>query len=409
MAYHKRQYNADGQSAESRALDKFAELMIEKIKSIQTDWHKPWFTEGSMRWPKNLDGREYNGMNALCLMLHCERNGYKIPVFCTFNRVAGLNYSADKDGTKKPLMDSNGEKLPTVTVNKGEKAFPVMLTSFTVIHKDTRQKIPYDEYRHLTDEQKKDYNVYPKLNVYQVFNIDQTNMREARPDMYERIARENDTGRQAFVDREKFSFPVMDEMIKHGLWVCPINLRHQDHAYYSPSTDEIVLPEKTQFKDGQSFYGTAFHEMIHSTGAKSRYDRFKPGSTFGSPDYGREELVAELGAALVASRYGIVKNVKSDSAAYLKSWLMEIKESPDFIKTTLQDVKRATSMLSQRIDLVQGQIDSYQSLRGSDDVYPDIYDIDSDGNTLELIGARNMFEPDLEPVEAPFKGVSRGR
>ncbi|MBP3288303.1 MAG: hypothetical protein J6L79_03615 [Muribaculaceae bacterium] len=166
---------------------------------------------------------------------------------------------------------------------------------------------------------------------------------------------------------------------------------------------------RIQFKDGQSFYGTAFHEMVHSTGAKYRYDRFKPGSTFGSPDYGREELVAELGAALVASRYGIVKNVKSDSAAYLKSWLMEIKESPDFIKTTLQDVKRATSMLSQRIDLVQGQIDSYQSQRGSDDVYPDIYDIDSDGDTTELIGARNMFEPDPEPVEAPFKGVSRGR
>lgn len=85
MAYHKRSYNNDGQSAESRALEKFAELMIDKIKSIQTDWHKPWFTEDSLKWPKNLSGREYNGMNALGLMLHCEKNGYKIPVFCTFS------------------------------------------------------------------------------------------------------------------------------------------------------------------------------------------------------------------------------------------------------------------------------------------------------------------------------------
>ncbi|MCM1511117.1 MAG: ArdC family protein [Clostridium sp.] len=84
MAYHKRSYNNDGQSAEGRALEKFAELMIDKIKSIQTDWHKPWFCEGSLKWPKNLSGREYNGMNALGLMLHCEKNGYKIPVFCTF-------------------------------------------------------------------------------------------------------------------------------------------------------------------------------------------------------------------------------------------------------------------------------------------------------------------------------------
>ncbi len=409
MAYHKRQYNPDGQSAESRALDKFAELMIEKIKAIQSDWQKPWFTEDSLKWPKNLSGREYKGMNAIGLMLHCEKNGYKIPVFCTFNRVNGLNYSTDKDGLKKPLTDSNGEKLPTVSVNKGEKAFPVMLTSFTVVHKETRQKLPYEEYRKLTDEQKKDYNVYPKLNVYQVFNIDQTNMREARPELYEKIVAENDTARQAEVDREKFSFPAMDEMIKHNLWLCPIKLMRQDQAYYSPSKDEIVLPEKAQFIDGQSFYGTAFHEMIHSTGERSRLDRLKPGSTFGSTEYGREELVAELRAALVASRYGIVKNMKADSAAYLKSWLDSLRESPDFIKTTLQDVKRASSMLGQRIDIVQGQIDAYQQFCGSDEVYPDIYDLDDDGNTMEPVHLNPVFEPEFEPEEAPFKGFTRGR
>lgn len=408
MAYHKRSYNNDGQSAEGRALEKFAELMIDKIKSIQTDWHKPWFCEGSLKWPKNLSGHEYNGMNALGLMLHCEKNGYKIPVFCTFHRVNGLNYSADKDGSKKSLTDSNGEKLPVVSVNKGEKAFPVMLTSLTVIHKETKEKIPYNEYQRLTDEEKKDYNVYPKQNVYQVFNIDQTNMKETRPELYDKIAKENDMSQQDSVDKEKFAFPAMDEMIKHNLWVCPIHLRHQDQAYYSPGRDEIVLPEKTQFKDGQSFYGTAFHEMVHSTGALWRLDRLKPGSTFGSAEYGREELVAELGAALVASRYGIVKNIKSDSAAYLKSWLQSLKESPDFIKTTLQDVKRATSMLGQRIDIVQGQIDCYQSSMGSDSVYPDIYDIDGDGNTVEPVHV-HPFDPDFEPEEAPFRGTHRGR
>ena len=409
MAYQKRRYNADGQSAESRALDKFAELMIEKIKAIKSDWHKPWFTEGSMKWPKNLSGREYNGMNAIGLMLHCEKNGYTIPVFCTFNRVNGLNYSTGKDGERKPLTDGNGERLPTVSVNKGEKAFPVMLTSFTVVHKETRQKLPYEDYKKLTDEQKKDYNVYPKLNVYQVFNIDQTNMREARPELYERIVAENDIAKQASVDMEKFSFPVMDEMIKHNLWCCPIRLVHQDEAYYSPSRDEIVLPEKTQFMNGEAFYGTAFHEMIHSTGEQSRLDRLKPGSIFGSAEYSREELVAELGAALVASRYGIVKNIKSDSAAYLKSWLDNLKESPDFIKTTLQDVKRASFMLGHRIDMVQGQIDGYQQSHGSDEVYPDIYDLDGDGNTMEPVHLRPVFDPEYEPEEAPFKGVSRGR
>lgn len=64
MAY-KKDNTSDGRTAEDRALDRFAEMMIEKISSIQQDWRKPWFTEGTTAWPKNLSGREYNGMNAL--------------------------------------------------------------------------------------------------------------------------------------------------------------------------------------------------------------------------------------------------------------------------------------------------------------------------------------------------------
>ena len=58
-------YHRDGPSAEDRALERFTELMIEKISTLKKDWSKPWFTEGMMKWPKNLSGREYNGMNAL--------------------------------------------------------------------------------------------------------------------------------------------------------------------------------------------------------------------------------------------------------------------------------------------------------------------------------------------------------
>ena len=79
-------------------------------------------------------------------------------------------------------------------------------------------------------------------------------------------------------------------------------------------------------------------------------------------------------SALLASRYGIAKQVKEESAAYLKSWLGSLKESPEFLKTTLFDVKRATSMISQQIDAVQERIEAK----------PDIMDVDGDGNTLEV-------------------------
>ena len=356
-----KRYNPDGPSAEERALERFTELMIKKISSIKGDWKKPWFTENFMAWPKNLSGREYNGMNALMLMLLCEENSYKLPVFCTFQRVSGLNYSTDRQGNYKPLTDANGERLPQVSVLKGEKSFPVFITTFTVVDKETKEKIKMEDYRKLSPEEQKKYSVYPKLNVHNVFNVAQTNLREARPELYEKLCERNNLKRPASLDDEKMAFAPLDEMIEKKLWVCPISLEHQDSAYYSIAKDAIVLPEKSQFINGESFYGTLLHEMTHSTGAEGRLDRIKP-AAFGSKEYAREELVAELGSALVASQYGITKTIKEDSAQYLGSWLDVLKESPEFLKTTLFDVKKASSMIAQRIDAVAEKIEAKERM-----------------------------------------------
>ena len=354
----KKFYNSDGPSAEDRALERFADMLIEKMETLQSDWKKPWFTEGSMKWPKNMNGREYNGMNALMLMLQCEKNGYKIPVFCTFDRVAALNFEKDKQGSRKPVVDADGEKLPLVSINKGEKSFPVFITTFTCIDKDSHEKIKYDDYKQMSNEEKKNIAVYPKLQIYNVFNLDQTNLKEARPELYAKLEEANKvaTG-ETKGDGKMIDFPAVDAMIEKNGWVCPIYPKHQDNAYFSISKDEIVVPEKSQFINGESFYSNLFHEMTHRTGTEERLNRFKQGNGFGSAEYSREELVAELSAALIASRYGMEKNVKEDSCAYLKSWLGSLKESPEFLKTTLLDVKRASSMITQRIDAINERIE----------------------------------------------------
>lgn len=354
----KKFYNSDGPSAEDRALERFADMLIEKMETLQSDWKKPWFTEGSMIWPKNMNGREYNGMNALMLMLQCEKNGYKIPVFCTFDRVAALNFDKNKQGDRKPMVDENGEKLPLVSINKGEKSFPVFITTFTCIDKDSHEKIKYDDYKQMSNEEKKNIAVYPKLQVYNVFNIDQTNLKEARPELYAKLEEANKvTIGEIKGEGKMIDFPAVDAMIEKNGWVCPIYPKHQDNAYFSISKDEIVVPEKSQFINGESFYSNLLHEMTHSTGTEERLNRFKQGNGFGSAEYSREELVAELSAALIASRYGMEKNVKEDSCAYLKSWLGSLKESPEFLKTTLLDVKRASSMITQRIDAINERIE----------------------------------------------------
>ena len=338
-------------------------MMIERIQSLSSKdgWKKPWFTEGSLSWPKNLSGREYNGMNALMLMMHCEKNGYKLPVFCTFDRVAGLNFTKDKQGKRQQVKGKGGEVLPQVSILKGEKSFPVFITTFTVVNKETKERVNYDDYRQMSEELRQQYNVYPKLQVYNVFNVSQTNLQEARPELYKKVE-ESCMQSKPMEMGDDYSFPPVDKMIKEDGWICPIKPLFGDSAYYSISKNEIVVPEKKQFKDEESFYSNLFHEMTHSTGAEGQLDRIKP-TSFGSEEYAREELVAELTAALTAQRYGMTKHLKGDSAAYLKSWLDSLKESPQFIKTTLMDVKKASSMLTQHIDKMALEIEKTQSAK----------------------------------------------
>ena len=96
MAKKKFASSYDGRSAEDKAMDKFAELMIEKITNLQGDWKKPWFSPQAAQLPKNLSGRQYNGMNSIILMLQQERNGWQTSRYATFDRIMGLNFSQDK-------------------------------------------------------------------------------------------------------------------------------------------------------------------------------------------------------------------------------------------------------------------------------------------------------------------------
>lgn len=340
----------DGESMESKALAEFGSLMVEKIKSISEDWKKPWFSPQAAQPPMNMQGRSYNGFNSIILMLQQEKNGWQTSRYATFERIAALNYAKDKQGNRTAVTGENGEKLPWVTVKKGEKSTPVMLHTFSVVNPETKERMRYDDYKELSEEERAKWNVYPKLQTYLVFNLDQTNLKEARPELYQKFADEAKLATQ-HVNTDTFRIPAVDAMIEKDLYACPIKPTFGDDAYYSISKDEIIVPEIRQFSDNESFYSNLFHEMSHASGADNRLGRLKP-SSFGSAEYAREELVAELTAALVSSQHNMEKGIKSDSAAYLKNWLDQLHENPEFIKTVLMDVKRSSSFINQRVDAV---------------------------------------------------------
>ena len=97
------------------------------------------------------------------------------------------------------------------------------------------------------------------------------------------------------------------------------------------------------------FYSTMLHEMAHSTMTPERLNR-EAGSKFGDPKYAKEELVAELTAAMISHSMGFDTSVTDNSAAYLDSWITVLKQEPKFIVSVMADVNKASEMILDRVD-----------------------------------------------------------
>ena len=118
--------------------------------------------------------------------------------------------------------------------------------------------------------------------------------------------------------------------------------RKQDEAFYSPCCDEIALPLKEQFIDEHSYYSTLFHEMVHSTGHESRLDRLNKMAAFGSQEYSKEELIAEIGAAALINIAGIeTEKVFKNSTSYIQGWLRTLKNDKKLIVTATGKAQKA--------------------------------------------------------------------
>ena len=142
---------------------------------------------------------------------------------------------------------------------------------------------------------------------------------------------------------------ALDRMFERQEWICKIQTdKMSDSAYYSPSRDIIVLPKKEQFnisstpeeiyKDGMEYYSSALHEMTHSTGTPERLNRAK------------EELVAELSAAMMGNAMGFDARILDNNAAYLDGWITTLREDPKFIVSVMADVNKASGMVLEEID-----------------------------------------------------------
>jgi antirestriction protein ArdC len=274
-------------------------------------WERPWIssdTTAPFTIPRNQDGRPYSGMNVLALWVALNNRGYTHSTWGTYKNWAAKG----------------------AQVQKGEKGVKVVyFARFEAKESDGSVKVDRDG----------DPVMIGALKAYTVFNIAQTDAEQPAPIVADPV---DATGAAPI--------PVIDQFLD----ATGARIRHGgDRAYYSPALDYIQIPPREFFTETKGetgeagYYGTALHELTHWTGHETRMDRFKPNET--KQDFAFEELVAELGAAMLSAEFGIMPTVPRNHAAYLKGWQKHLADDPKAIFRAAAQAQKAADHLRGKI------------------------------------------------------------
>lgn len=217
----------DGPTRIDRALDKFANMMIERLEACKTkNWEQGW-TSGDrlVGLPQNINGRPYVGGNAFLLQMHTMIKGYHVPVYMT----------------SKQARDNGA------LIKKGEASVPVFKWGLSV-KDENGKRISEDKYLAMDKEDQAKCQVRPYLMVYNEWNLDQTSLEEVNKKKYDAIiSRFNPITLSDDVGMYKNE--PLDRMFEKQEWVCPIHVNEEvPGASYNKTRDFIKVPMKAQFK-----------------------------------------------------------------------------------------------------------------------------------------------------------------
>ncbi len=269
------------------ARDKYNAIVKDFIHKLENNDMEPWTKSWSMSssLPKNFDTENtYNGMNILTLL----DRGFKDSRWLTFNQAKKLGG----------------------TIKKGSKSTPIFFMK--PVEKTTLNE--------RTGEEEKQYFL---MQSYNVFSIEQV----------EGIAYEPE------IKPSNTNNPISDFIHTIGID------EFRGEPAYSAEHDVIFMPQIEEFKTENEYYSTYFHELTHSTGHKSRLDRFEKHTAFGDKNYAFEELIAELGSNFHSIEHGIEPNSKKQ-AAYLQSWISALKEKPQILYSAAAQASKSVHYLN---------------------------------------------------------------
>jgi antirestriction protein ArdC len=273
-------------SPHSSVYDIITEQIVQQLESGVAPWRKPW----NIAPPANLvSGKPYRGINVLLLAIR----GWGSPYWATYKQ------AAERGGH----------------VRRGEHGTKVVFWKC-------------DKYETETPDGATVERTSAILRYYTVFNVEQC----------EGIKAPQTT-------RPINPIEECDRIIT-GMPHAP-GFAQDARAWYRPSTDTVGMPARTAFDSAEGYYGTFFHELTHSTGHLSRIGRegIEKLEQFGSESYSREELIAEIGSAMLCGVAGIAPQTVANSASYLQSWLRVLRADARMVISAASAAQKAADYI----------------------------------------------------------------
>jgi antirestriction protein ArdC len=271
----------------SKVYDYVTQEIIRKMKEEKiAPWHKPWIGNQV----NYITQKPYRGVNTLLLKKSGE--------YLTWNQIK------EKGGKLK----------------KGSKS--EMVIFFKPVEKKDKKR---------DEKNKKNKEKYIVLRYYKVFHLDDVEGLESK-----------------YI--KKINNPIKEaEKIIESYENKPRILNtEKNRAYYDIRFDKINVPSINNHEKSEEYYSTLFHEAIHSTGHKNRLSRFKENEivNFGSESYSKEELIAEIGAAMLCGIAGIVDKTINNSVSYLDSWIKQLKNDSTLIVKAAAKAQEAADYIN---------------------------------------------------------------
>lgn len=306
--------------AETR--ENFVNAVIESLEKGKIPWQKTWDADcGNNLLYNPVTGTRYKGVNNIMLIYSSYAKGYEDNRWVTFNQAKENGWS----------------------VRKGEKGTPIEIFKF--YDKSTKKDLDMTMYNSLSPAEKVEYftkNVYIVAKNYTVFNAQQV---EGIPPVEKKGVKNID-------------YNKIDKIMEN----CGVPITHKgSSAFYSPSTDQIFLPEREAFHSENDYYATALHEIAHSTGHPSRLNRDLSGK-FGSKSYATEELKAEFASVFIGQEKGLNYNFENN-IAYIQSWAEVIKNNHEVLFSAIKEASKITEMV---LGYEKGKVLSKELTKGKD-------------------------------------------